>query len=144
MFENRCPPHVATDSVMEIISWGQGVERNDDMIRQLLLDIEAQPDPLYLMPLHLGMTPEERVRYYHMRLLVDAGMLEESGKNGGVFRMTNAGHDFLALTRQSQAWEAVKTAAAKLGGASVQMLLQIAEGIARQKLAEIGILRGLQ
>lgn len=140
MFENRCPPHVTTDSVMEIIRWGQAMERNDDMIRQLLLDIEAQPDPLYLMPLHLGMTPEERVRYYHMRLLVDAGMLEESGKAGGVFRMTNAGHDFLALTRQSQAWEAVKAAAAKLGGASVKMLLQIAEGIARQKLVDMGIL----
>lgn len=139
MYENRCPGRVVTDSVMAIISWEQALERNDDMIRQILLDIEAQPDPLYLMPLYHGMPDEERTRYYHMRLLVDAGMLAETGKNGGVFRITNAGHDFLAVTRQNEAWQAIKAGGAKLGGASLQMLFQIGEGYARQKLAELGV-----
>lgn len=136
---NRCPDRVATDSVMAMLGWSIAMKRDDDLARQILLEIEAHDDPLYVCALHSGSDQGERIRYYHLRLLVDAGFLEESGKQGGVFRITNAGHDFLALTRQSEAWEATKAGARMLGGASLQMLLRVAEGYALRKLAELGV-----
>lgn len=136
---NRCPDRVETDSVMAMLGWGIAMKRDDDLAREILLEIEAHDDPLYVCALHSGSDQAERIRYYHLRLLVDAGFLEESGKQGGVFRITNAGHDFLALTRQSEAWEATKAGARMLGGASLQMLLRVAEGYALRKLAELGV-----
>lgn len=115
------------------------MRRSDDMLRALLLELEEYHDPLYPFPSVSGMSPEDRIKHFHLRLLCDAGYLEESGRSGGMFRITNAGHDFLVLTRSNEAWSAVKMAASSLGGASVRMLGEIAYALAKDKLRQIGV-----
>jgi hypothetical protein len=87
----------------------------------------------------IGATPQDRIKYFHLRLLADAGFLEESGRSGGVFRMTNAGHDFLSVIRSDTAWARTKEAARPLMGASLGMLRDIALGYARQSLRDMGV-----
>ncbi|MBN9890094.1 DUF2513 domain-containing protein [Salipiger abyssi] len=111
--------------------------RDDDYLRELLLEFEADEDWVQVSELLLGPGDDETKRHYHVLLLCDAGMM--TGVDEGLFRLTSAGHDFLELTRQSEAWEATKGASRKLGGASIQMLYRVAEGYARSKLSELGI-----
>src|SRR5690606_19796994 len=70
------------------------MRRDDELLRKLMLDFEAQDDPLLVHAQTLGADEEDQKIYYHLRLLADAGFLQETGRTGGVFRMTNAGHDF--------------------------------------------------
>jgi DNA-binding PadR family transcriptional regulator len=136
---NRCVEAVASDSILTVVEWGCVMRRDDDLARQILLEIEEMPDPIYEFGLLYGVPPEYRVRYYHLRLLADAGFLEESGQNGGMWRITNAGHDFLNLIRRPEAWERAKTAARGLSGFSLGILRDIALGYARQELARLGL-----
>jgi Hypothetical protein (DUF2513). len=113
------------------------MKRDDDYMRQLLLDIEASDDWYFHNTLGSADDAEADKSHFHVMLLVDAGFLARFGND--TYRITNAGHDLLALTRRNEAWEATKKAAGHVGGASLQMLLRVAEGLARQKLAELGI-----
>ena len=136
---NRCTDSVAADSILVILTWGEQMQRDDDLARQILLDIEALPDPLYEFGLYYGTAQEDRIRYYHLRLLADAGFLEESGETGGMWRITNAGHDFLNLTRKPETWERAKAAARGLSGFSLGILRDIALGYVRQELTRLGL-----
>lgn len=115
------------------------MKRDDEYIRDLMLEIEAQDDPLYMCQNGLGMSAEQTREYYHLRLLADAGLVEETGKYGGVFRMTNAGHDFLAAIRSETSWNRVKATAATVSGAGIGVLRDIALGYVRQELTKLGI-----
>lgn len=112
------------------------MERNDDYLRKLLLDMVSSNEWLHMSDTMSGLEDED-FRYFHMLLLRDAGFVEEMQSD--VFRVTNAGHDFVALTRENATWSAVKTAVSHLSGASVQMLYRVAENMARQKLKEFGV-----
>lgn len=123
-------------SFWKLVQGGREMQRDDDYLRELLMKLEAQEDWQYLFIVE---SDEDEREFYHLILLADAGLLERWGKHGECFRITNAGHDFLAMTRQSEAWAATKAGVRHLGGASVQMLYKVAEGYARQKLAEFGV-----
>lgn len=130
------------DQLVMMLSWGLDMVRDDDLLRALLIEIEADPDPLFMFSIDHGSSDQDRIRYYHLRLLVDAGFLEETGRNGtsrigGVFRMTMQGHDFLILIRRDDNWGKVKAAGARLGGASVRMLGEIAYALAKAKLRSV-------
>ncbi len=113
------------------------MRRDDDYLRDLLLELEASDQWEHMGGIVMGSPPEEMNRHFHLLLLRDADMLEEMHED--VFRITNAGYDFLALTRDTAAWQATKSAARHLAGASIQMLYRIAEGIALRKLTELGV-----
>jgi hypothetical protein len=115
------------------------MERNDDYLRSLLLELEASDDWMHLSVLTSGSDEAENERHFHIMLLVDAGLMAPMSAKMQTFRITNSGHDFLALTRQSERWEAAKSAVRHIGGASIQMLYRAAEGLARQKLIEMGV-----
>lgn len=137
---NHCNLYESGEAVLAMTAWGIMMQKDDDLARQVLLDIEADPDPIHIFAIASGASEADRIRYYHMRLLVDAGLLEESGKHGGAFRITMAGHDFLAMTRTSEQWVAVKTVAKGLGGATLRMLAQVAEQMVIAKGREMGLL----
>lgn len=61
---------------------------------------------------------------------------------GDLYRITNAGHDFLAHTRQSDAWEAIKAISGRLGGAGVGVMARVAEAYIIQKAVDLGFLPG--
>lgn len=136
---NRCIAQVDDVSFWRLITNGRDMRRDDDYLRKLLMELEDHRWWAFPNQLAGGDDAEAEKRYYHMLLLVDGGLMAPVDDKGVSLRITNAGHDFLAMTRDSEKWEAVKGAAHKLGGASVQMLYRIAESYARQKLVDIGI-----
>ncbi|MBI6628351.1 DUF2513 domain-containing protein [Pontibaca salina] len=115
------------------------MRRDDDLIRTLMPDFEDSDEPLLLAAKHLSMTHEECRRYYHLKCLADAGFLEESGRYGGIFRMTNAGHDFCAAIRDDKIWQKTKVASASMAGVSLGIMKDIGVGYLRAKLAEMGV-----
>lgn len=137
--QNHCPPPHDDPSFGLLLAGGFELQRDDDYLRALLQEMEQSDEWMHLSGLYSSMTAEDAKRHFHVLLLVDAGFLAPMKAGGSAFRITNTGHDFLALTRKSETWEATKAASKHLGGASLQMLYRVAEGYARNKLAELGI-----
>lgn len=120
---------------------GGDMRRDDELIRSLLLEAEADPSPtmFYLPDAEAGF--EEWHRYYHLRLLCDAGMMEEMGRFGGTFRITNDGYDFLGMIREDTAWRRIKRRSGKaVADAGIRLMFEIGHEAVRQKLREAGLL----
>lgn len=88
------------------------MKRDVDLARQLLLDIENRGADCSVSVLRPGTNheAEERVRY-HLRLLIDAGLLKEIDRTaGGVpcVRLTDAGHEIVELARNESRWSEAK------------------------------------
>ena len=113
------------------------MRRDDDYLREIMLKLEASDNWLHqyrLIEKFPGQFTNAR-EFYHMRCLIDAGMLEVQGA-GQLVRMTNSGHDFCAAIRADDRWSDVKAVAAKAGDGSVRFFLKAAEAIAMQKLRD--------
>lgn len=121
------------------------MQRDVNYMRDLLAEFEASDECVHIVNLGYtrDRTPEIERRYYHVLLLVDAGLMDNcvEGRemDPGIFRMTNAGHEFINLTRENEVWEQAKTVASRFGGHNIQMLCRIAADIARQKTTKMGI-----
>lgn len=109
-----------------------------DLVRQILLAIEASDH----VPIKwINLTFEGRdppLVSYHVQLLAEAGFIEaqnlttHSGYRWEPKRLTFSGHEFLDTIRDNEVWRRTKEGAAKIGGAGVQLLWEIAKGYARQ------------
>lgn len=110
------------------------MKRDDDYIRQMLMDMEASDDIHMVAALHINASPEGLKRHEHAELLCDAGLFQRVNK--GVYRMTNQGHDYLAAIRSDTVWSKTKQGAAKVGGASLGMLKDIALAYVKQEAAQ--------
>lgn len=115
------------------------MRRDDDLLRKLMLDMEADPEPIMIYSLTDGADEDGKNAYFHLRLLTDEGFLEEMGNGGGVFRMTNKGHDFVAAVRSDTVWGQTQKVASKVSGVSLSILKDIAIGIVRQELTKMGV-----
>jgi hypothetical protein len=106
------------------------MKRDIDLARQLLLDIENRGADCSVSVLRPGTNhdAEERVRY-HLRLLIDAGLLKEIDRtNGGVpcVRLTDAGHETIELVRNETRWREAKWACQeRTGGLSLAVVRAI-------------------
>lgn len=122
------------------------MRRDDDLLRQLMLDLEqatkrmgdAHPVPGY---------SRDQVAY-HLALIVKAGLAEgpkpiypSDGSDPTIpasvmaIRLTPAGHDFIADLRDDTVWAKVKERAAKVGGSvSLEMLGELGKVVVRQTL----------
>lgn len=125
-------------SMMYVIG-GKEMRRDDDYLRELLLGFEGSDDWMHMSALTINASTDQMRRHFHVLMMVDAGCLMPLSADSSSFRITNAGHDFLALTRKNEAWEATKAAAKGVGGASLHLLYRAAEGYAMQKLKEVGV-----
>ncbi len=103
------------------------MKRDLDLARQLLLEIENRGADCSVSVLRTGPNheAEERVRY-HLRLLIDAGLLKEVDRTaGGVpcLRLTDAGHETIELTRSESRWREAKFACQeRTGGLSLGVM----------------------
>lgn len=103
------------------------MKRDLDLARQLLLEIENRGADCSVSVLRTGPNheAEERVRY-HLRLLIDAGLLKEVDRTaGGVpcLRLTDAGHETIELTRSESRWREAKYACQeRTGGLSLGVI----------------------
>ena len=110
------------------------MRRDDDYIRQLLLDIEASDELYFLAGLTMSMAAEEQKKHQHAELMCDVGFL--AAVNDGVYRMTNHGHDYLAVIRNETIWAKTKKGASKIGGASLGIMKDIAVAYVKQEASD--------
>ncbi|NOZ41379.1 MAG: DUF2513 domain-containing protein [Planctomycetes bacterium] len=106
------------------------MKRDLDLARQLLLDIENRGTDCSVSVLRSGSNhqSEEQVRY-HLRLLIDAGLLKEIDRtSAGIpcVRLTYDGHELLELARSEPRWREAKYACQeRLGGLSLTVIREI-------------------
>lgn len=113
------------------------MKRDDDYIRQLLLEAEESDDLYIRAKKSMSSDQEELKRYMHAQWLSDAGLLLEV--DDCVFRITNQGHDYVAVIRSNTVWNKTKVAASAVGGVTLSMMKDIAIGIAKQELGRLGV-----
>lgn len=103
------------------------MKRDLDLARQLLLDIENRGTDCSVSVLRSGTNhqSEEQVRY-HLRLLIDAGLLKEIDRtSAGIpcVRLTHDGHELLELARTESRWREAKYACQeRIGGLSLSVI----------------------
>ncbi|MEQ8849368.1 DUF2513 domain-containing protein [Botrimarina sp.] len=106
------------------------MKRDLDLCRRLLADIEGHGPDCAVTALRPGVTgeAEETVRY-HVRLLIDAGLVKEVDRaTGGVpcVRLTNAGHELLELAHSEARWREAKWVVGQsTGGQSLAVVRQV-------------------
>ncbi|MES2493997.1 MAG: DUF2513 domain-containing protein [Pseudomonadota bacterium] len=113
---------------------------DQDLVRQLLLAIEAsERSPQHWVKFDLPDLDAE-VLSYHIQLLDEAGLIVAqdvsslSAYRWRAKRLTYRGHEFLNTIRDSGIWRATKATAAKVGGASINLLWEIAKAELKAKL----------
>jgi hypothetical protein len=126
---------------------GDEMQRDMDLIRELLLKLEA-------LPIRPGgtviITPDAEeiaVPGYnvdqidcHLSQISKAELIDEGGSRpmiGIGFRcLTPAGHDFLDSVRDPQTWAKTKKAAVGAGGFTVDLLKGLAKGFIKKQIEE--------
>lgn len=109
------------------------MKRDLDLVRHILLEIEAQPPG----PPTFGVSAEGRSDaevLEHIALLIEAGFVDgqiTQGNQGepincAIYRLTWAGHEFLANARNDTVWKKVLAQVkAKAGTVSVEVMKQL-------------------
>ena len=106
------------------------MKRNDDLIRELLLEMEASEEWFFVV----DYDEEDQAREYHLKLLGDMGLLS-FGKHS--YRLTAAGHDFLDAVRDDGLWKKTKDAVAETGGnATLEIIFSLAKGFLKKKISQ--------
>lgn len=114
------------------------MERNWDMIRNLLIQVEELSEP----DMQLTPTQGDWVEAEHMALLCEAGYCGGSitRMEGGspivhLSRLTWQGYDLLDSIRNDTVWKKMTTRMANVGGkVSVEMLKQLAAYVVKEAL----------
>lgn len=110
-----------------------------DMMRDLLLALEA--GDLDDHGVYVRSESDGCQRSLHLRLLLEAGMVEQG--DGFVcenrLRLSWAGHDYLSAVRDPAVWTSIKGQLARSGCAlSVTAVRDIARAITRRAVRELG------
>jgi hypothetical protein len=112
------------------------MQRDTDFLRALLFKYEADDDWLLMMPGSNAPSSDEEWREaYHVKLMIDEGLLEEVGR--GTMRLTSKGHDFLDAIRSDTVWNRTKGVAAEIGGSTLGILQDIALAYLKAKAAKL-------
>jgi hypothetical protein len=107
------------------------MERDMDLVRQVLLEIEKQPFTGDWIDLSIDShTPEEIT--YHVMILFEAGLIEAeevsdfSNVDWKPIRLTWEGHEFLEAARDDSRWKkATSTVLQRAGGIAFDVLKQL-------------------
>ena len=127
---------------------GDEMRREMDLIRELLLKLEA-------IPMRRGgivtISPDDEAVAvpgydhdqinYHLAQILKSGYIDEGGNHPMVgigFRcLTPAGHDFLDSVRDPETWAKTKKAAAGAGGFTLDLLKDLAKGLIKKQIEEL-------
>lgn len=119
------------------------MQRDMDLIRQILLRVEATNDRREEPNLVFDNYRSHQVAY-HVWLLVDAGFLKGDVQyyqsdyvDFLVHSLTWKGHEFLDSIRDENIWSKTKGAAKTIGSFSVELLFDLAKGFLKQKAKEL-------
>jgi len=125
-------------------------ERNMDLIRDTLLEIEGGRRAFNVLPMSEAkalMVPEDeamedqaaKALEYHLGLIENAGFAEfrkAAPATWFVEGLTWGGHEFLDNIRAQDVWDQAKEQAANLGGFSMELLGDLAKGFVKTKIAK--------
>lgn len=118
------------------------MKRDMDLIRKILLAVEARTNPLSFDLVEIPGHEQEEISY-HVKLLGDAGYLDvydrrTLGPEGYRFapsNLTNAGHDFLDGIRSKAIWESAKEKLQEIGGtAPLDVVQSLLTSILKERL----------
>lgn len=109
------------------------MKRDDDLIRDLLFEAEDSDEPYLLAVMSMNPSDTDLKRHMHAVWLSDAGFFQQV--NDGVFRITNQGHDYLAVIRDDGVWKKTKEAASTAGGVGLSVMKDIAVAYVKQELS---------
>lgn len=123
------------------------MKRDMDLIREILLKIEAANEPAMEELLREGGTAEDlEALSYNLGLLVDHGFVTGveahtlAAKNWFSLALTWNGHEFLDDIREPTIWKKTKEGASAVGSASLQFMWELAKGYAKQQAkAKLGL-----
>ncbi len=111
-----------------------------DLMRDILLAIEADPNPsANHVPLDLP-DHDAKVVSYHVMLLAEGGFIQAMDVSDKTQlewypqRLTYSGHEFVATIRDGEVWGKTKAVAGKVGGASVAFVWELAKAEVKTKL----------
>src|SRR5947209_4339001 len=106
------------------------MERNMDLVRQILLEIEKQPWTLSAVEISVPDATEDEL-LYHLLLLNEAGLIDADVIHTfGSYeikpvRLTWAGHESLDAARDQGRWKRAKDIGTKVGGVSFEILKDV-------------------
>src|ERR1035438_3724561 len=109
-----------------------------DVVRKILLAIEASDDPMGMIDIAISGKSHEEVAY-HIQLLDEAGFIEAenlgdlNNYDWRAKRLTFQGHEFLDTIRDPEIWCQTKEGASKIGGAGVELLFALSKAYADRK-----------
>jgi hypothetical protein len=119
------------------------VQRDIELVRKLLLIIEGAPEMnrsrefLHDWSGFVGFGETADKISYHLRLLLDAHLIDGDPAKPSVSGLTMDGHDFVESIKDETVWRAVKTRLADLPGAKLQTYADIADGEISKKIGLI-------
>jgi Hypothetical protein (DUF2513) len=117
------------------------VKRNLDLIRELVLALEAAPELDVVQSLEAKGYTEEEIGF-HSYLLGDAGYAKviDVTVMGNVvpqalaLNLTWKGYEFLDSARESRRWAKAKGALGKVGSTSLDVVIDLLKAYAKQEL----------
>jgi len=89
------------------------MQRNIDLIREILLEVEKKDSPMGWIDIHIEGYSNEQISY-HIKLLAEAGYLEANDLTTGdgfdwkPVNLKWQGHDFLDAARDNTLWKRAK------------------------------------
>lgn len=114
-------------TLMSYAMAGEDMQRDDEMIKAILLELAEYPEESYPFPNTMSQDPVRKKKHYHLLLLCDGGFVEEVGAQGGSFRLRNQGHDLLNAMLSDTIWNRAKDVlAGTVKEASLGTLLAVA------------------
>jgi hypothetical protein len=115
--------------------------RDMDLIRAILLAVEAHPDGFAPRRIWVEGYSQEQIGY-HAYLLVNAGLcqgadsshLQSSSPQAMITALTWSGHEFLDACRSPDIWQRAKSIVERLGGATLDVWASILVDLVRKSL----------
>ncbi|GJL89480.1 MAG: hypothetical protein DHS20C03_31890 [Minwuia thermotolerans] len=119
------------------------MKRDMDLVREVLLAIEAEPkeEVLEICP-----DKDQYAVGHHLILLAEAGFIRFEASRSTTnpdrlivvypFGLTWAGHEFLNTIRDPEIWARTKEGALAAGGFSLDLLSALAIGFAKKQISE--------
>lgn len=115
-------------------------KRNLDIIRELLLTAESVPldenDEFNtgFVDFMGELTPNQG---FNLALMRDAGLIEGKDANIGLFRVTNAGHDYLDAVKNDGIWAKTKSVVEAEGGSlALELIKSLALSFGRKQIED--------
>ncbi len=110
------------------------MKRDEDLLRQILLDAERSDESYVVISQTISQPIENRKFGHHVALLCDAGFMKPVSNTH--FRMTNQGYDYLQAIRSETIWSKTKQSAADVGGMTLGMMKDLAVAYLKQEAAD--------